>query len=513
MPSVAHANIIFSEIMYDLDGSDTDREWVEIFNDGPNAVTIKGGTGASWRFNDGSNNRILSEPPEYSGRGSMTLQSGEYAVIARDPTTFYSMYPSGTFTVMRAALTLNNTGASILLIDDAGNIANSATYANSTGANDDGNSLQKNSSGNWIAALPTPGTGILSSQPSSGVSSSSTSSSTTETSYSGLSSGTAVDSPSSTDTASNWPVEPQVFADAGKDKIVVSGATARFEGKAYGLKKEPLNNARYIWNFGDGATAEGKTVEHIYHYPGDYIVILDIASGYFSGSDRANVRAEPSPLSITSIGNGKDYFEEIYNSSNSDLEISYWQVFLGPPAVRLLERGQALGVAQAGEKIFTVPKNTFIAGGKKMIFSNEITGLSVEDGSAPELRYPNGVTAYKYGEAPKVAVSPSFPKTASSKESQTVFGGDGATYANKPALKENASADEAVGIGGGKNEEDSNNLTASAANSNSGFNYKWLLGVVGISAISVAGIFLARRFELPEDEADKIAKEIEIVEE
>ncbi len=494
VPSVARANIIFSEIMYDLDGSDTDREWVEIFNDGPNAVTIKGGTGASWRFNDGSNNRILSEPPEYSGRGSMTLQSGEYAVIARDPTTFYSIYPGGTFTVMRAALTLNNTGASILLIDDAGSIANSATYANSTGANDDGNSLQKNSSGNWIAALPTPGTGMLSSQPSSGVSSSSTPSSTTETSSSGLSSVTAADSPSPTDMASNWPVEPQIFADAGKDRIVVSGATARFEGKAYGLKKEPLNNARYIWNFGDGATAEGKTVEHIYHYPGDYIVVLDIASGYFSGSDRANVRAEPSPLSITSVGSGRDYFVEIYNSSNSDLEISYWQIFLG-------------------EKTFTVPKNTFIAGGKKMIFPNEITGLPVAEGSTPELRYPNGVIAYKYGEAPLAVVSLVSPKTAISQKTQIASLDTKTAYASKVPQEESAGAGNAAKDNQEENIESGKDITAAAANSNSGFNYKWLLGVVGISAISVAGIFLARRFELPEDEADKIAKEIKIVEE
>jgi hypothetical protein len=41
-----------------------------------------------------------------------------------------------------------------------------------------------------------------------------------------------------------------------------SGATGRIQS--------------WLWNFGDGATAEGSTVEHVYREPGAYVVRLSI---------------------------------------------------------------------------------------------------------------------------------------------------------------------------------------------------------------------------------------------
>ena len=61
MLTTANANIVISEIMYDpSQGSDTDLEWVEIYNDGPAAVDLK-----DWKL-DGSNfNDIAINPKEY----------------------------------------------------------------------------------------------------------------------------------------------------------------------------------------------------------------------------------------------------------------------------------------------------------------------------------------------------------------------------------------------------------------------------------------------------------------
>src|SRR3989344_592105 len=73
------------------------------------------------------------------------------------------------------------------------------------------------------------------------------------------------------------PPAPEVFADAGDSRTVIVGADIRFDGRAYNRQKEILNNTRFLWNFGDGATAEGQTVLHHFEYPGRYAVILTIA--------------------------------------------------------------------------------------------------------------------------------------------------------------------------------------------------------------------------------------------
>ena len=67
MLTTANANIVISEIMYDpSQGSDTDLEWVEIYNDGPAAVDLK-----DWKL-DGSNFDDIAINPK------------EYVVIARE---------------------------------------------------------------------------------------------------------------------------------------------------------------------------------------------------------------------------------------------------------------------------------------------------------------------------------------------------------------------------------------------------------------------------------------------
>ena len=37
---VAYANILINEVMYDVEGTDTDREWIEVYNDGSESVDL-----------------------------------------------------------------------------------------------------------------------------------------------------------------------------------------------------------------------------------------------------------------------------------------------------------------------------------------------------------------------------------------------------------------------------------------------------------------------------------------
>ena len=57
------------------------------------------------------------------------------------------------------------------------------------------------------------------------------------------------------------------------DGRVTAGGGSYFSAVAYGAQGDPiLNNTRFIWNFGDGVTAEGTRVFHVYAYPGRYAV-------------------------------------------------------------------------------------------------------------------------------------------------------------------------------------------------------------------------------------------------
>ena len=67
-PFWAKAEVYINEIMYDIEGSDDKKEWVEIYNDSASEVSLK-----DWRFNDGSNH-VLNEPPANGGRGSLFCQ-------------------------------------------------------------------------------------------------------------------------------------------------------------------------------------------------------------------------------------------------------------------------------------------------------------------------------------------------------------------------------------------------------------------------------------------------------
>ena len=157
LPAFVAAQVVINEIMYNPDGSDSGREWVELYNEGSADVSIVGGTAkGSWRIFDGSNHTLI-DPTSGVGRGTLRIPAGGYLVVAKDPASFIGEYPNGSYAVIKSSLSLNNTAATIALIDGSGKKLDSVAYEKAAGASDDGTSLQLTSSGSWIAALPTPG--------------------------------------------------------------------------------------------------------------------------------------------------------------------------------------------------------------------------------------------------------------------------------------------------------------------------------------------------------------------
>jgi len=363
LPLTTLAQVEFSEVMYDLEtGGDSGREWVEIWNGGSSSVDVSG-----YRFREGGSNHALT-----LSQGSPTLAPGGVAIIADNPEKFLTDNPSFSGTIFDSSFSLSNTGEALILKDSALLDLDSFTYSSEMGAAGDGKSLQK-SGGSWIAGLPTPGSVAVGSAPSSSSTGDSSSSSDSsdeilvETSSS-ASQSSAVASGSS----SKWPTKPQIYSYAGDDRAVTVGTPEEFIGEALGIDKKPLQNARYLWNFGDGAYAEGKHVLHAYHYPGSYVATLDVSSGEFSNSDKLIVTVAAADLALRSSQDTFGGFLEIENRGSEEVDLSYWQLL-------------------SGGKLYTLPKDTFLLAKKSVRFPEGVTSLSFAPSA--ELRYPNGTLA------------------------------------------------------------------------------------------------------------------------
>ncbi len=154
IPSLAHAQLVVSEIMYDLaEGQDAGREWIELFNSGAGTVDV-----SQWRlFESGVNHKIAAS------RGGASLPSGGYAVVADNPTKFLVDHPTYTGQLFESSFSLSNKGETLIVRDPEGIDTDVVGYQPSLGAAGDGASLSRTSTkvGIFSSLSPSPGIGSL----------------------------------------------------------------------------------------------------------------------------------------------------------------------------------------------------------------------------------------------------------------------------------------------------------------------------------------------------------------
>jgi PKD repeat protein len=342
-PIVVLASVEITEIMYDLEGADSGREWVEVYNSGAEAVNMTG-----WRFYEAGINHKISL---YNENDDFLIPAGGYAIIADSPDKCRADQADYSGILFDSCFSLINTGELLGIRNEDLVDMDTVDYSSEWGANGNGYSLQKTSS-EWIAALSTPGGPTL------------------EPDLPRLLSGQS-------DAVDYIPPEqlPSIEAYAGEDKTIVAGALAEFRGQAFGLKGAPLKNARYLWNFGDGTTKEGQNITHFYRYPGEYVVVLDVASGGYSASDRLIARVVPNKIFISELRTGPESFVELKNDSDSEINISGWRL-------------------RGGDQTFTFPGNTFIRASDYLVIGTLASGMSLPQGNGKvELLYPGGFLA------------------------------------------------------------------------------------------------------------------------
>ncbi len=423
-PCAAHAAFSFSEIMFDASGADTKHEWVELYNEGE-ATDL-----STYKFFENGSNHGLTL---YAG--TVSVAANGYAVIADDAATFLLDYPSYTGPLFDASFSLSNTGEAISLrTADLVDVA-TATYTGDAGALGDGNSIHF-VSGSWVSRSPTPGSAApSSSQPPA----------PTTTGSSGQS--------SSSSAVSSEPELPKITVDAGPDRTVVVGAGAVFSATAFGLKQEPLASARYVWNLGNAATKEGKSILYAYTIPGTYIVTVDASNAGVSATDRIIVTVVPADIVVTRAT--KDFIE-IENRTSYELDLGLWQV-------------------RVGAQLFVLPPHTLVRGKGTIILQNDATGLAPLAVHEAQLLYPNGVQAG--GPAPEV-----------------LFVGDPVPYNKVTEVQtntKNVPKPEPRTIEAAKQNEEL--LAAAVTQESSKSMYSWLFGVGVVVVIGIGTVLFLRR--------------------
>lgn len=130
--SIAQAeNLVITEIMYDPEGNDQGREWIEVFNQSNQTFVVKSGKDG-WRINDGTNHLF---------KESITISPREVFIIAQDKVKFLNDYPNFKGKIVLANFSLKNSSAKIQIFDDKKTLLVERNYQSSCGGSGNGYSL------------------------------------------------------------------------------------------------------------------------------------------------------------------------------------------------------------------------------------------------------------------------------------------------------------------------------------------------------------------------------------
>lgn len=140
----ARAAVEITEIMYDLPGGDTGREWIEVTNTGSEPVDL-----SQYKLLESTTNHGLADT------GGAVLAPGASVILADDPLKFRVDWPAFLGPVVNTVFSLSNTGET-LSIKKGTVVEDTVSYSSKLGAAGDGGTLSRTGT-TFIAAMPSPG--------------------------------------------------------------------------------------------------------------------------------------------------------------------------------------------------------------------------------------------------------------------------------------------------------------------------------------------------------------------
>lgn len=449
------ASVEITEIMYDVSGTDTNREWIEVYNNGPDPVDI-----SQWYLFSDSTKHALNPV------ASATVPPMSYVVIAQNVDKFRIDQPSFSGLIYDSSWTgFSNEGDSLSLKDPDLNVVSPVTYTSSMGADGDGNSLQK-VNGTFIPLVPTPGT-------------KNTNNTNTPTDEPNTQEEQPAKAPVTGSSKSKETVaETQKFITT---KIIARNKVATrvgfpIDSITIGYKKEKLDSGKFVWSFGDGMSSQvsrSLPFEYSYKYAGEYVLTLNyyesILSSKPSATDSVTISVVDPELFISQVGNNTDPFVEIKNQSEDKMSLSGW-------------------VLNSNTKSFKLPEGMAILPNKSVRLSPQITFFDATDIQHLSLYAPNATLVSTYPIS-KIQIS------------QTIEN----NYKNKNYTNTIQKIDK-------NNEIDLNDITASAGSSKIESNNLPLIGLVFLIIVGVGALVFTYKKPTSVEMGEISASDIKIIE-
>jgi hypothetical protein len=123
--------LTITEIMYNPEGNDSGREWIEVFNNSSETINILSGKNG-WRINDGKNH-LFEE--------NLTVYPQEIFVIVQDKSLFLKNYPNFQGKMIQANFSLKNESGKIQIFDEQKRLRAEISYQSSCGGYGNGYSI------------------------------------------------------------------------------------------------------------------------------------------------------------------------------------------------------------------------------------------------------------------------------------------------------------------------------------------------------------------------------------
>jgi hypothetical protein len=338
LPQITSAEVYISEIMYDLEGTDSNREWVEIHNDTDSSIEL-----STYYFYENNVAHKIT--------GEEVLGVGEYGIIADSIEKFNTDWSNFDGKVFDSSFNLSNSGEDLFLLDSTKNEIDFISYSPDHGAKGTGNSLQYYD-GYLIPGEPTPSFENVTEPVDESV--------VDDAEVNDTSGSTNNSSHSSQNDISDYKPNIKVKTGLGRDRIVALNTPIEFEV----YTSDADEKGRYFWNFGDGKSEKGKKVEHYYKHEGVYNLILNSVFSNNNTTSRIKVYVNGLDLEVL------EYLDKV-EIKNKGEEINLGEFIL-----------------QIDNKEIEILKDTIISKGHSLFIDTE------KDYKKLVLRYPNGEMYY-----------------------------------------------------------------------------------------------------------------------
>lgn len=350
--SIAMASVRINEIAWMGTPASNTNEWIELYNDAPQAVYLSG-----WHIDaqDGAPSIALSG--SIGGNGYYLIERTDDKTLPGVTADLVTSFGGG----------LSNAGETLYLKDASGVTLDTVTggkdWTNIGGDNKSKETAQRTAN-SWITGTPTPRSENVSNGEILGASTIST-----------ADDGSLI--VVSTDKSVNAFVEmPCVFTASVTDK-----------------NGNVLRDVSYRYNFGDGAIGDGMSATHTYHFVGDYAASLDVFWNGTSKNVRIAVSVTDPNVVIDKIATGTAGYIELKNRGSHELDMTGWHL-----------RDQY----DAGANDFIFPLHSIILPLGALRLPNQTTGLLLSAYSPLNkitLSYPDGNVIFVYS-PPKTASNP-----------------------------------------------------------------------------------------------------------